>query len=125
MDKDVTSKLAGRRLLVVEDDYIIAVDVAGTLETLGADVLGPAATVKDALDLIESGRVDGASLDINLGEESVYPVADALRARGVPFVFTSGYDPKVIPLPYADVPRCSKPLNSRALARALASCFDS
>jgi len=93
----------GLRLLVVEDDYFIAVELAHSLERLGADIVGPAGSVADALELLgaHAGKLDGAVLDIHLGEELVFPVADALMARGLPFVFLTGYDPLAIPEPYA------------------------
>jgi CheY-like chemotaxis protein len=114
--------LRGRRFLVVEDDYAIAKDIARWLEDAGAEVVGPAGTVEDALELVESEAfpLDGAALDINLHGETVYPVADALAARGVPFVFATGYDADVIPEAYAGVPRCEKPVDRAQLARALA-----
>lgn len=115
--------LYGRRLLVVEDDYMVAMDVVAALEGYGAIIIGPAATVNDALELIATEQIDAASLDINLGGERVYPVADALAACGVPFVFASGYDPKVIPEAYADIPRCDKPVNSQLLMKALVGCL--
>src|SRR4051794_18185888 len=86
-------------LLVVEDDYLIASDLAASLESLGYEVIGPAGSVAEALKLleVEGSRLDGAVLDINLGNERVYPVADFLKARGTPFVFTTGYDAAVVP----------------------------
>ena len=114
--------LRGRRLLVVEDDYGIANDMARFLDDAGAEVVGPAGTVEDALELVESEAtaLDAAALDINLHGERVYPVADALAARGVPFVFATGYDAQVIPEAYAGVPRLEKPVDRAQLARALA-----
>jgi CheY-like chemotaxis protein len=113
--------LRGRRILVVEDEYVIAADLAASLEELGVEVTGPAASVAEALTLLEKDRhrLDGAVLDINLGNEHVYPVADVLRGRGIPFVFTTGYDAGVVPNSYRDVPRCEKPVDERRLARCL------
>jgi CheY-like chemotaxis protein len=113
--------LRGRRLLVVEDEYVIAADLTASLEALGVEVAGPAASVAEALTLLENdgGRLDGAVLDINLGNERVYPVADVLRGRGIPFVFTTGYDAAVVPDSYSEVPRCEKPVDERRLARCL------
>ena len=107
---------------MVEDDFAIASDMAQVLEDAGAEVVGPAGTVEDALELVESEAVtlDGAALDINLHGERVYPVADALAARGVPFVFATGYDAHVIPEAYAGVPRLEKPVDRTQLERALA-----
>ncbi|MGF1627658.1 MAG: response regulator [Alphaproteobacteria bacterium] len=111
----------GKRLLVVEDEYLVATDLACALEAMGVMVVGPAGTVEDALDLVESdgGRLDGAVLDINLRGERVYPVADALTARGVPFVFATGYDMATVPETYAQVPRCEKPVDRARLTRLL------
>lgn len=111
----------GRRLLVVEDEYLIAASLARALEGRGAEVVGPAGSVRDALALVEAegDRLDGAVLDINLRDERVYPVADALAARGVPFVFLTGYDARVIPDAHAGVPRYEKPVSSALLSRML------
>jgi DNA-binding LytR/AlgR family response regulator len=114
--------LRGRRLLVVEDDYMVAVELARSLEEMGAQVIGPVGSVKDALAMVEmaDARVDAAVLDINLHDERVYPVADALAGRGVPFVFVTGYDALAIPEPYVSwAPRLQKPVDKALLARAL------
>jgi ActR/RegA family two-component response regulator len=113
--------LRGRRLLVVEDEYLIAAALERALEDRGAEVVGPAGSVEGALRLVEAegDRLDGAVLDINLRDERVYPVADALAARGVPFVFLTGYDAQVIPDTYAGVPRSEKPVSTALLARTL------
>ena len=117
------STLTGRRFLVVEDEYLIAADLAAALEAFGAEVTGPAGTVAEALRLVdaEGHRLDGAVLDINLGADRVYPVADVLRRRGIPFVFTTGYDAAALPQSYADVPRCQKPTDERRLQRCLSN----
>src|SRR3982751_6680450 len=113
--------LKGRRLLIAEDEYMVAFDLAQFFEDGGAEVVGPVGSVKDALALVasEGGRIDGALLDINLHDDKVYPVADALSAAGVPFVFATGYDAQAIPRAYADVPRCDKPVDRHRLARLL------
>src|SRR3954454_16183654 len=117
--------LRGRRLLVVEDEYLIAVSLARALEGRGAEVVGPAGSVQDALALVEAAgdQLDGAVVDINLRDERVYPVADALAARGLPFVFLTGYDAQLIPDAYAGAPRCEKPVSSALLARKLSKAF--
>lgn len=123
MSEPASTNLKGRRLLVVEDDYMIAADLANSLEELGIDVIGPAGSVEDALELVErqGARLDAAVLDINLREERVYPVANALAARGIPFVFTTGYDAVAIPETYASTPRCEKPVDRMQLVRWLSS----
>ena len=115
--------LRGRCLLVVEDEYLIAADLTASLESLGVEVIGPAASVEEALSLVDnnSDRLDGALLDINLRNERVYPVADVLTARGVPFVFTTGYDPVAMPAAYACAPRCEKPVDKTQLVRWLSN----
>jgi two-component SAPR family response regulator len=120
---DNPSRLEGRCFLIVEDEYLIAADLSDTIESLGAKVLGPVASVEAALDLIEEHgrRMDGAVLDVNVRDKRVYPVADALMSLGVPFIFTTGYDAVAIPSRYADVPRCEKPVERERLMRCLES----
>ena len=115
-----THALSGRRVLLVEDDYFIVDDMVRAFRASGADVIGPVPSVEGALDLIaETAHLDGAVLDINLRGEMVYPVADALRERGVPFVFATGYDQAVIPPRYAEVTRCEKPVDPSTVAKTL------
>jgi DNA-binding LytR/AlgR family response regulator len=123
MDDSKPDGLKGRRFLVVEDEYLIAADLTASLECLGVEVVGPAASVEEALLLVanDRGRLDGAVLDINLRNERVYPVADVLTAHGVPFVFTTGYDAVAVPSPYACVPRCEKPVDKAQLIRWLSN----
>jgi CheY-like chemotaxis protein len=116
-----TALLEGRLVLVVEDEYMIADEIAGMLAAAGAETLGPVARVSDALHLIAAaGRIDGALLDVNLRGEAVWPVVDALRARGVPVVLATGHDASAIPPSYAGLPRCEKPATWRDLGHALA-----
>ena len=108
------------RILLVEDEYFLADDMARSLENRGVEVVGPVATVTAALDLLaEEDAVDGAVLDINLRGEMVYPVADLLLERRVPFVFSTGYDEHVVPRRYAQVQRCEKPVDADRVAAAL------
>jgi CheY-like chemotaxis protein len=108
------------RVLVVEDDYMIATDLMEQLQDAGAEVIGPVASVKAALLVIESGEhLDGALLDVNLKGERVYPVADALIAKGVPFIFSTGYDERLVPADYRDIPRCEKPVDTAVLTHTL------
>jgi CheY-like chemotaxis protein len=105
----MSASLTGCRILVVEDEYCIADDLAATLRKVGAEIIGPLATVGDATKSVEQEQIDAALLDINLQGEMVFPVADMLVARGVPFAFATGYDEDVIPLRFAGVPRVLKP----------------
>ena len=116
----VLSSLAGRRILVVEDDFLIGYDFAESLKGLGADVLGPVGNVDDALDLLaETMDVDGVVLDLNLGGEMSYPIADALAERSIPFVFTTGYDKAHIAERFSGVTRCEKPVEISMVMQAL------
>lgn len=113
-------ELRGRRILVVEDEYVLAEHLRRELVRHGVEVVGPAASVADALELIQAGgSLDGAILDVRLDGKLVYPVADVLRKLGVPMVFTTGYDPGELPEAYADVPCCEKPVKVHRLAQAL------
>ena len=104
-------------ILVVDDEIVIAMLIEDALLSLGCNVIGPAGAVATAMKLIEAGdhRIDGAFLDINLRGENVYPVADALTARQVPFVFITGYATLQIDAGYRDVPAVSKPCPLEAL----------
>jgi DNA-binding LytR/AlgR family response regulator len=112
--------LRGRKVLIVEDEYFLAEDLAAYFNGIGAHVVGPVGTVTDALRLIRSREIEAAVLDINLRGERVYPVADLLRQNAVPFVFASGYGEELEPAAYADVPRCIKPVDFATLASTLA-----
>ncbi len=117
----ITGELQDRRVLVVEDEYMIAINLADALERYGVQVVGPAASVADALGLMAAEpTLHAAVLDINLGAETAYPVADELIGRGVPFVFATGYSAIVVPTAYANVPRVEKLVDAAALARTLA-----
>jgi CheY-like chemotaxis protein len=113
-------KLEGKRVLLVEDEYFIVQDLARDFAAAGAIVIGPAATLPDALRLVaSSGPLDGAVLDINLKGEMVYPLADALMNRGVAFVFSTGYDSEVIPSRFDGIIRCEKPITPEQVAKSL------
>jgi CheY-like chemotaxis protein len=118
----MTADLTGLRVLVVEDDYLIASDIAGALKQRGAIVVGPIGKLPRALELSQS-EIDVAVLDINLAGQIGYAVADALIARNIPYVFATGYDSSTIPSNYAHAPYFEKPLNHRRMAEALiAAC---
>lgn len=110
----------GRRILVVEDEFLIAEDLRESLEDLGAEVVGPFATVAAALAALDRGeRIDGATLDVRLGREKSYPVAEALQARGLPFVLLTGYSDRALPDHLRGAPRCAKPFDLGKIVRAL------
>lgn len=115
--------LAGRHILIAEDEFLIAMELASVLEEAGAVVLGPFPRVQEALACVEQGTaIDSAILDIDLGGESVYPVATALRERGVPFVFATGaVGLAALPKAFAHVPCWGKPFPAAAIAQTLPS----
>lgn len=114
----MTGALAGRRVLVVGDDFFLAADVVRGLEADGAEVIGPVGDIDEALDLIDDApHLDGAVLDLDVGGEMAFPVADAPIERGVPFVFATGYDRAVIPPRYGAVARCEKPVEVHKIVR--------
>ena len=117
--------LTGRRILVVEDEYMIAEELAEVISDAGAETLGPASNVAEALRLVAGGeRIDCALLDVNVGNEAIWPAVDALVARGVPIVLSTGYDASAIPRAYAHLPRCEKPASGYDLTRALARAIE-
>lgn len=119
-DRPALDALAGRRVLVVEDDYFLADDIGAALWQAGASVVGPVPTLTDALARL-STPVDAAMLDICLRGEFAWPLVDMLLARGVPFLFATGYGPEVVPPAYAAVPHWLKPLDADELVCALSA----
>ena len=120
MAKPSTASMTGLNILVIEDEYIVAEDLHRALQAAGAQVLGPVPTVAEALSAVGTReRIDGAVLDINLHGEMAYSVADALLARGVGFVFATGYDRQDVPARYGHVPCCEKPIQVSRLTEAL------
>lgn len=116
----VPPTLPGYRVLLVEDEYFIAMELADLFRRRGAEVVGPVPSVDEALDLIAANaRLDGAVLDINLHGEMAYPVADMLVARKVPFVFATGYDRETLPPRFAQARFCNKPVVVEQVVQAL------
>ncbi|WP_419898933.1 response regulator [Roseomonas sp. USHLN139] len=113
-----TRLLAGRTILVVEDQYVIAEELVQLLLELGATVIGPFARAE--IDLAAQPRPDAALLDIHLHGRPVFELADRLRQAGVPLLFLTGYDASVLPPAYQDLPCLPKPVDPRRLELALA-----
>ena len=103
--------LAGKRVLVVEDEMLLALDLEEALRHSGCQVVGPAGNLHHALRLAESEQVDAAILDVNLAGEAVFPVAKLLAARQVPFLFATAYSAteEIYPRDVRSAPRLSKP----------------
>lgn len=99
------------RILIIEDEHIVAQALGRALRGSGAEVVGMAATVDQALELLASTPVDGALLDINLRGVRAFAVADQLIDRGLPFVFTTGYSAPIIPAAYRHVAVLQKPFD--------------
>ena len=113
--------LVGRRVLIVEDEILVATIIECEIRCAGAHVVGPAYTLDEALDLADD-EIDIAVLDINLNGRKVWPVARALRDRGVPYVFASAnaFGPDAIPADFAGAMRFDKPVRMNSMLRALA-----
>lgn len=119
MNAPTAQPLDGRNVLIVEDRYIIASEMADHVGRLGGHVIGPSPSVAHAKQLLEQGRVDFALLDVNLNGELVFPLAEAMAERGVPFAFLTGYDE--LPAPWRGRPRLEKPVSARRLEELLAA----
>lgn len=112
--------LSGRRVLVVEDEMLVALLLENMLAELGCEVIGPAANVEQALKMIETaGVLDAAVLDVNLNGVKSYPVADQLAARDVPFVFSTGYGRKSLHNGYSSSPLLQKPFSLQEISDAI------
>jgi CheY-like chemotaxis protein len=102
-----------RRVLIVEDEPLIAMLVQDWLEELDCRAIGPAASVDGALELIAGVVLDGAVLDVSLGKEESFPIADELKKRGVPFVFATGYGIDGVESRFAEAPVLAKPFEHK------------
>ncbi|NWJ27591.1 Crp/Fnr family transcriptional regulator [Rhizobium sp. Td3] len=113
--------LVGKRVLVVEDDYLIATSLKAQLYDIGINVVGPVPSIDLAQERLRTeSDIAGAVLDIKLNDELVFPIADELERRGVPFVFATGFEPDIVPARHADKIVLRKPAEGRAIALALA-----
>ena len=116
--------LSGLRLLVVEDEYMVAVHIEMLLEDYGCEVVGPVATVNKALELVQAGHLDGALLDANLNGVSSAPIAEALDAGSVPFVVVTGYGRLDLAADaLSAAPRLGKPFNNAEFEKTLVAAF--
>jgi DNA-binding response OmpR family regulator len=112
--------LADRRVLIVEDETLLALDLEMTLAECGCHVVGPVGSVAAAIEAVALGPPDMAVLDLNLNGESAVPIADALVERGVPFVFVTGHDRDHLPERHRDAAIVGKPHRPADLLRELA-----
>ncbi len=114
-----TDRLAGLRVLVVEDESMVSMIMEEFLEELGCHVVATASRLDEALDKASNVALDAAVLDINLAGRLSYPVAQLLHDRQVPFIFATGYDALALPQPLRSVPVLAKPFRQMQLAEAL------
>jgi CheY-like chemotaxis protein len=114
-----TLKLKGLRVLVAEDEALVALQLEDMLADLGCAIIGPASRVGQALELLTGELVDAAVLDLNLAGELVYPVADALASRGLPYIFATGYGASGLSEPYRRQPVLQKPFLPSQLRKAM------
>jgi CheY-like chemotaxis protein len=117
------SRLAGSRILLVEDEAIIAFALEDILEELGCTVVGPAMHLDEALALARCEAFDAAILDVNLNDARSYPVAAEIERRGMPFVFASGYDPGSLEWSGRPVELLSKPYRKDQVEAALSKAL--
>jgi CheY-like chemotaxis protein len=113
----------GKRVLLVEDEGIVAMVVEDYLNELGYAVVGVAARLESGIQLAQDAAIDVAILDVNLAGKLSYPIAELLHERGIPFLFATGYGTVGCPAEFRDVPILAKPYGQRDLARALLEVF--
>jgi DNA-binding response OmpR family regulator len=107
--------LRGRRILIVEDDYLLAEEARTTLMACGADIIGPAPDLPRGLSLAQTQDLHCAVLDINLRGEQVFPIAGKLIERGVPFIYATGYEPFIVPAGLESAGYIQKPYDNQKL----------
>jgi CheY-like chemotaxis protein len=113
------SEAAAPKILIVEDEWLIAEYVTVLLQELGCDVVGPASSVREALEILSAARPDAAILDVSLAREKSLPVADELMRREIPFVFSTGYMAENLPEPYSACSIIHKPVSQATLRAGL------
>jgi PAS domain S-box-containing protein len=124
LDMTGEQSLSRRRILVVEDEYFLATDIARALQGAGAEVLGPSPTEEAARAALGLGRPDAVVVDINLGQGPSFKLAEDLKEEGIPFLFVTGYDRGAIPEEFDDVERLEKPVQLRRVIGAIAKLLD-
>lgn len=109
--ENTMSELAGCRVLVLDDEILIALMVSDHVEELGCELVGPVSTVADALELVTGGTIQVALIDVKVGAEASFPVADTLIQRGIPFAFMTAYPESDIGRLYPGVTVITKPFH--------------
>jgi CheY-like chemotaxis protein len=108
-----------RRVLVIEDEGLVAMFIEDILSDLGHEVVAVASRIHDALNIARNGIFDFAIVDVNLDGEPSYPIAEIIKERGIPFAFATGYGPKGLDPRFADVPTLAKPFVMEDLKKLL------
>lgn len=122
---DAASATSGLRVLVVEDEYLIALRLEDTLKQLGCRPVGPAFTLEGGLSIAKTVRIDAALLDLDLGGKSVLPLVEELKRRGVPIGFVTAYDLEELRSPLIEgLPWVHKPFTDEQIRSLLASCAE-
>ena len=112
--------LAGRKILIVEDESLVAMLLETMLEDMGCELFGTASRVPEALEMLSGDDLpDGALLDVNVAGETVYPVAELLKAKGIPMVFSTGYGQGGLAEGWDDQPSLQKPYTEPMIQQAL------
>ena len=111
------------RILIIEDEFLVSLEIEAVLADAGFNVLEPAATVESALRMLDSEQVDAVILDRNLGGKDVSEISNRLRERNIPFVFLTGYGPETVPQQFQDVPFIAKPFDEKQLIESVQSMF--
>ena len=118
--------LAGRRILLAEDEGLIALELERILEEFGCEVVGPLASVDEVLEHAQRGGCDGALLDVNLRGRQIFEILPALQKLGLALIITSGYDDVTLfPAAFRTMPRVAKPFDERELRRVCEKVFAS
>jgi CheY-like chemotaxis protein len=121
---DPRISISGNRVMIVEDEALVAMVVTESLTTLGCTVVGPFSRCSEAIAAIEADDIDAAILDVNLDGEMVYPLADMLADRGVPFIFVTGYGAESIDRRFKHIPVIQKPVERHVLQRIFVPLAD-
>ena len=116
---DSVAGLDGLRVLVVEDEMLVSMLVEDMLAEFGCDIVGPAPDLEQAMSLANDAELDAAILDVNVGGRQIFPVADQLKARGIPFAFASGYGEAGLVEAHRGAPVLQKPFRQGDLERVL------
>jgi DNA-binding NtrC family response regulator len=119
----MTERLRGLSILIVEDEYFIAMQVANAIERYGGSVVGPVADLEKARDLAQREIVDGVILDLTLNGKTSLPFADELMSRGTRVILATGYAQSHIPERYSQLPQLTKPIREAALVRLVEHTF--